>query len=90
MSNLEFLFETAKQMFFRDFFEGEEIIFIQEKRDPNEIYLSAESTAKIAGYKSAEEMFKSDEFLDKLNEYMKCTGNPFPMKNINVDNNYKS
>ena len=74
-------------MFFRDFFEGEEIIFIQEKRDPNEIYLSAESTAKIAGFKSAEEMFNSDLFLDKINEYMKCTGNPFPIKNNNNVNN---
>lgn len=81
MANPQLLFEPDKQYFFRDFFEGNEIILIQEKSDPYEIYVSTESFAKVMGYKSAQDMLSDNDFLDKINEYMNSSGNPFPIKN---------
>ena len=82
MGTLEFLNETKHYAFFRDFFQGTEVIFVQDKKNPEELMISAESTAKVLGYESADKMLGNDKVLDKLNEYMKRTGKPFPVREI--------
>lgn len=89
MEKLEFLNETERYVYFRNFFQGTEVIFVQDKKKPGELMISGESIAKVLGYGSFQEMISSDKILDSLNKYMKETGNPFPLKPMYLNNSDK-
>ena len=76
------LFETPQYVYLRSFFQGVEVIFVQNKSNPDEIYFSADSVAKVMGYASANEMLGDDTILDALNKYMRETGKEFPIIKI--------
>lgn len=86
MGTLELLNETERYIFFRDYFQGIEIVFVQDKKNPEKIMISGESTAKVLGYISFQEIMSCDKILDHVNKYMKETGNPFPLNPIHLDN----
>ncbi len=82
MEQLEFMFETNKFKYFRDFFEGNEVIFVQDKSNPVKIFISTESIAQVLGFKSADDMMGSDKFLDFLNDYMRKNQVHPPLKDL--------
>ena len=79
------MYETKNDEFFRDFYhDGSEVILIKNKAS-GKMSVSAESFSRIMGYKDFDEMIRDDWFLDKINEYMKETREPFPINPIQKD-----
>ena len=79
---LKRVFETSRHIYLRSYFGGVEVVFIQEKDNPNKLYLAADSMAKILGYSSEEDMLGDDKILDAINDHMKARGCGFPIKHI--------
>ncbi len=74
------LYEAGGRIFYRSFYNDIEIIWSQDANDPSDLLISAESFAHMQGYSSYNEMMSCDNFLDKLNEFMRETGAPFPFE----------
>ncbi len=77
---IQYLYEAGGHRYYRSFYENTEIIWSQDANDPSDLLISAESFAQIQGFASFEEMMADDTMLDKINEFMKETGSPFPFK----------
>lgn len=86
MNNIEIINETEQYVFFRGYYKGNEVIFVHDKRNPENFIISGDSIAKVLGYGCFDEMMSDDKMLDKMNQYMKETGNTFPLNPIELGN----
>ena len=75
---LKLLFEAGGRRYYRSFYDNIELIWSQDVDKPHDLLISADSFANMQGFGSYEEMMQDDNMLDKLNEFMKETGSPFP------------
>ena len=82
-NELQFLYKADGRRFYRSFYYDIEIIWSQDVDNLHDLLISAESFAHMQGYNSYEEMMADDSMLDKINEFMKETGSPFPFINKN-------
>ncbi len=85
-NELQFLYEADGRKYYRSFYDGIEVIWLQDVHNPYDLLISAESFAQIHGFASLEEMMADDATLDKINEYMTETGSPFPFVKTNMRN----
>ncbi len=77
---IQYLYEAGGRRYYRSFYENTEIIWSQHANDPSDLLISAESFAHMQGFASFEEMMADDRMLDKINEFMRETGAPFPFQ----------
>ncbi len=80
---IQFLYESQGRYYYRSLHNDTELIWSQDVHNPHDLLISAESFAHMQGYSSYEEMMADDATLDKINEFMKETGSPFPFINKN-------
>jgi hypothetical protein len=66
--------ETTQYRYIRNFINGIETIYVQDKHENDRIYISGESLARFTGYKTLESMFMDDNVLDRLNDRWRVEG----------------
>jgi hypothetical protein len=79
---LDIFLETNQYRYIRNFVQGIETIYVQDKRKRNRVYISGESLARYIGYRTLEAMFLNDNILDRLNDRRRVKGF-FPVIIIN-------